>query len=155
MQYIQSSEKDILKRRDIVARYIRLALCRRSIDISVRDILDSVSCTGEVTMLQLKVLNSQIRLLVPNDVATVLPAIQKRIDLFCQISTYQRLHQKQYLKDIPDLVLRFEALQVTTHEQMQLYRGLIERNSVPSPQLQKMIKMNPDNPRKAIYTNLS
>ncbi len=150
-KYMSSSDKDIVRRRDLVAYYIRLALCRKSIDIGVRDILDTVACTGSLQLVTFRVGNSQIRLLIPEDVFTVLDQIRKRIDLYCQLSTYQRLHQKSYLKNTPDLVLRLETMGVSSHEQMQLHRGLIEKHVVSSPQLEKVTRAHPDTIKKAIY----
>lgn len=155
VDYMKSDANEVEKRKSLVARYIQLTLLRRSIQIPTRSLVQNCNCAGKLVIHKLRVNNSFVKLLIPDDLIEHMDAISNRISLFNQLSNYQRLHQKPYLTNIPDLVLKLEALSVTSHTEMQLYRDLIEKHASNTPTLEKVIRLNPDNPHKSMYLFIS
>lgn len=154
LRFLSNTSTEVEKRRDMVATHIRLNLSRHSIQIPVRNFLNDCACSGKIVHTLLRIGNSNIKLSIPEDAIPVLESIKRRIELFCQLSVYQKLHQKPYLKDIQDLVLKLESVGVSTHEQMQLYRGIIDKHTSPTPQIEKPLRMNSENPYKSMYSAL-
>ena len=155
VDYMKSNANEVEKRKSLVARYIQLTLLRRSIQIPTRSLVQNSNCSGKLIVHNLRVNNSFVKLLIPDDLVDQMDTISARINLFSQLSNYQRLHQKPYLNNIPDLILKLEALGVTSHTEMQLYRDLIEKHTSATPSLEKIIRLNPDNPHKSMYSFIS
>jgi hypothetical protein len=153
--YMKSNSNEVEKRKSLVSRYIQLTLLRRSVQIPTRSLVQNCNCSGRLVIYKLRVHNSSVKLLLPEDLLEQIPAISARINLFIQLSSYQRLHQKPYLKNIPDLILKLEGVEVTSHKEMQLYRELIEKHVSSSPSLEKVVKLSPDNPYKSMRTFIS